>query len=151
MTQINRSFLMAPLGNMAWINASEVWRYFSVIRPKLQGTFAGDPSIGAMSPSLILSWIVWDTVLILAATGFYWLYAGRFGANLRQAALASLFFTLTVFGLLWLGAVNMGLVPASFIGAALPLAWAEQFIAALIVCWFQGKERRDSDLLTDAG
>jgi len=41
----------------------------------------------------------------------------------------------TVFGLIWLGIVNMGLAPAKFIWAALPLAWLEQLVAAGITFW----------------
>lgn len=127
------AFWIALLGNAIWINASEIWRYFYVVRPLLHDTFPGEAHIGAMSPAIFAVWTVWDTILILAATGFYWLFLSARGNTLANAVLGASAFTITVFGLLWLGVVNMGLVPANFISAALPFAWIEQIVAALIV------------------
>jgi hypothetical protein len=36
--------------------------------------------------------------------------------------------------------VNMGFVPARFIWIAVPLAWIEQVVAAIIVCWAMGRQ-----------
>ncbi|NVE94552.1 hypothetical protein [Altererythrobacter lutimaris] len=121
--------------NFIWINVSEVARYFLVVRPLLRSHFPDQPQIGAMNHQIFAIWGVWDLVLILAAIGFYWLWLERFGQSLRQLIAASLAFTLTVFGLLWIGVANMGLAPFSMVLAALPLAWVEQLIACWIVAW----------------
>lgn len=140
---IPRTFWLALIGNMIWINLSEVVRYFALIRPMLHESFPDQPEIAAITPALFASWMIWDTILILAATGFYWMYLERFGATSRHAGISSAFFTVTVFGLLWLGVANMGLVPLKFAWVALPFAWAEQFIAALIVIWVLRRESRE--------
>ncbi|MEO0419483.1 MAG: hypothetical protein AAF249_11490 [Pseudomonadota bacterium] len=128
-----RGFAIALAINFVWINLSEVWRYLMVIRPMLQETFPNDAAIAPFDLTTLAIWAVWDGILVFAATGFFWVYFKSVGASLRQAVFAALFFTIAVFGLLWVGAFNMGLVPARFIWVALPLAWLEQFVAAVIV------------------
>lgn len=132
-------FVMALLFNMIWVNISEVVRYFGLVKPMLHETFPGQDNIAMVTPMIFGSWMVWDTILIFAGTGFYWLYLEKFGRTKSNAVLCASAFTLTVFGLLWLGIVNMGLLPTSFIWSALPLAWGEQVIAALIVNWCMRK------------
>jgi len=130
-----RAFWLALGLNLVWINASEVWRYFQIVRPMLLDTFPNQPGIAAITPGIFASWMIWDTILIVAATGLYWLWLTKFRDGLAETIWASLAFTVTVFGLIWLGIVNMGLAPAKFICAALPLAWLEQLVAAGITFW----------------
>lgn len=130
-----QNFWVALIANFIWINASEIWRYLVVIRPMLQATYPGRSDIAPFTLPVFASWSVWDTVLILAATGFYWLYLNWAGRSVRQALVGASYFTFTIFGLIWLGVVNMGFVPPSFIWTALPLAWVEQAVAAIIVWW----------------
>ena len=127
----------AFLINFVWINLSEVVRYFLVVRPMLHAAFPGDAEVAPMSLGIFVVWGLWDLVLIAAATGFFWLWLERFGDGLRQIVYASAAFSLTVFGLLWLGVANMGLAPYTMIVVALPLAWAEQGIA----CWIVARAR----------
>jgi hypothetical protein len=126
---------LALIGNMIWINISETARYFLVVRPMLRDAFPGVEHIAAITPGIFAIWVIWDTILIIAATGFYWLHLAHFGATLGQAVIAATCLTVTLFGLLWLGIANMGLAPLSLLWAALPLALIEQTIAALIVRW----------------
>ncbi len=132
-TRIPAALRSAFLINFVWINLSEVARYFLVVRPMLHTAFPGDTGVAPMNLGIFAVWGLWDLVLIAAATGFYWLWLERFGDGLRQILYASAAFTLTVFGLLWLGVANMGLAPYAMIVVALPLAWAEQGIASWIV------------------
>ena len=135
------AFRTALLANFIWINVSEVARYFLLVKPMLHRAFQGDATVAPVTPAIFLSWMVWDTVLIGAATGFFWLVLTAWGASLRTAALAAGAFTVTVFGLLWLGVANMGLAPYHFLWTALPLAFAEQLVAALIVLWALRRRR----------
>lgn len=130
-----RYFWLAIGLNFIWINVSEVARYFGLIKPMLHDAFPGATHIAASSPGIVASWMLWDTVLIFAATGFFWMFLTQFGATIKNVLLGSIAFTVTVFGLIWVGIVNMGLAPIDFIWAALPLAWIEQIIAACIVLW----------------
>ena len=134
-TNTSKAFWLALGLNFIWINISEVARYFGLIKPMLHDTFPGADHVAVVSPAIFASWMIWDTILIIAATGFFWMFMQQFGTTIRNIALGSLGFTVAVFGLIWIGIVNMGLVPSSFIWAALPLAWLEQFIAAFIVYW----------------
>jgi hypothetical protein len=131
----NRNFWVALGINFLWINASEIWRYLAIVKPMLHETYPGRAEIAPFDLPTFASWSVWDTWLILAATGFYWLYLNWAGRGIRQALIAATLFTITIFGLLWLGIVNMGFVPARFIWIAVPLAWIEQLVAAIIVRW----------------
>jgi hypothetical protein len=125
----------ALIGNMIWINVSETARYFAVVRPMLHEAFPGMSHIAAVTPGIFAIWVVWDTILILAATGFYWLYLTHFETTIRSAVISAVCLTIPLFGLLWLGVANMGLAPISLLWAALPLALVEQIIAAFIVRW----------------
>ncbi|MEM6900912.1 MAG: hypothetical protein AAF583_14230 [Pseudomonadota bacterium] len=134
-SELARAFWLALLLNFIWINVSEVWRYFQIVRPMLLETFPDQVGIGAVTPGIFVSWMVWDTILILAATGFYWLWLAKFRLGPLHVILSSLCFTVTVFGLIWLGIANMGLAPPRFIWSALPLAWIEQAVAAALTLW----------------
>jgi len=129
------AFWLALGLNFVWINISEVARYFGLIKPMLHDSFPTAEHIATVTPLIFASWMLWDTILIIAATGFYWMFLLQFGVTLKNVFLSSLGFTISVFGLIWLGVVNMGLAPSSFLFAALPLAWIEQLIAAIIVFW----------------
>jgi hypothetical protein len=137
--QISRKFWIALAINFLWINASEIWRYLAIVKPMLHAAYPGRADIAPFDVPTFASWSVWDSWLILAATGFYWLYLNWAGRGVRQALIAATLLTVTVFGLIWLGVVNMGFVPARFIWIAVPLAWVEQVIAALVVWWAIGK------------
>ncbi len=130
-----RSFWLALIVNFVWINASEIWRYLVIVRPMLQAAYPGRADIAPFTLAVFASWSVWDTALIFAATGFYWLYLNWAGPKFRNAVQAATFFTVATFGLIWLGIVNMGFVAPYFIWTAVPLAWFEQAVAALIVRW----------------
>jgi hypothetical protein len=88
-----------------------------------------------MSFPVFMIWGVWDTVLLLAVTGFAWLFLDRYGPSLRNALIIGTLIWFAIFVILWLGMFNMNLVPPSIPAAALPLAWFEMVIAALIVRW----------------
>lgn len=140
------AFKTAFLVNFIWINLSEVARYFLVVRPMLHEALVGQDGVAPMSLGIFALWGIWDLVLIASATGFYWLWLERFGNNLRQIALASATFTVTIFGLIWLGIANMGLAPYLMIAVALPLAWLEQAIACWLVVWARTRTQPASSM-----
>jgi len=88
-----------------------------------------------MSLPIFLSWGVWDTLVLLVVTGFTWMYLDRFGGGARNALVAGTLVWLAIFVVLWLGLFNMNLATARIALTALPLAWIEMAIAALIVDW----------------
>jgi hypothetical protein len=132
-----RPLVTAFMANLVWINASEIARYFLVLRDMMKNAFPQIPEIAPMNLPVFLSWGVWDTILIFATTGFSWLYLERFGNNVRNAVVAGTLIWLAIFGLLWLGLLNMNLASLKILAAMLPWAWVELVIAALIVFRFR--------------
>lgn len=133
--EIPRALAMATAINAVWINASEIVRYFAFVRDMMQRAFPQVPDIVPMSLPIFLSWGVWDTLVLLVVTGFTWMYLDRFGGGARNALVAGTLVWLAIFVVLWLGLFNMDLATARIALTALPLAWIEMAIAALIVDW----------------
>lgn len=129
-----RAFALTLAVNFVWINASEVFRYFAFVMGMMRDALPM-PDVAPMSPGVFLIWGIWDTLLLVVVTGFVWLWLERFGAGWRQAVLAGTLVWLGVFGILWGALYNMNLAPLSVLAVALPLAWVEQVVAALIVNW----------------
>ena len=130
---LSRAFLFALLVNTVWINASEVFRYFVFVMPMMREAL---PEVGNVAPMdfvVFASWGVWDTILVIVATSSIWVMYDRFGSELRIALLAATGLWLGIFAILWLGLYNMNLATLEIILIALPLAWLEMFVAALIV------------------
>ncbi|WP_269581246.1 hypothetical protein [Roseibium sp. Sym1] len=121
--------------NFLWINASEVFRYFAFVMPMMREALPTLPDVAPMTLPVFLIWGLWDTVLILAATFLSWLMLERFGNTIGVAIAAGTLIWATVFVILWLGLYNMNLATVPVVLTALPLAWIEMVIAALIVRW----------------
>lgn len=132
-------FARALLANLVWINASEVFRYFAFVMPMMRESFPGVPDIAPMTLPVFLIWGVWDTILVVTATLLPWMAMRLFGASAIRTVLYGSGVWLAVFGILWLGLYNMNLATPRVLAVALPLAWAEMVIAALIVWWFAGR------------
>lgn len=128
-----RAFLNAVLLNTIWINLSEVFRYFVFLKGMIRNALPMVPDVAPMNIPVFLIWGFWDTLLVLAATGFAWLVLERFGPTIRVAILAGSAIWATVFVLIWVGIWNMNLATPAILAVALPLAWIEMVVAALIV------------------
>jgi hypothetical protein len=134
-----RPFLLTAALTAVWINVSEVFRYFTFIRPMMRDAFPQVPDIVPMSLPVFFIWGVWDTLIVAAVTGFTWLYLERFGRSNLNAVVAGTLAWAALFVTLWLGIYNMGLATLPILGVALPMSWVELAIAALLVNW--GMER----------
>jgi hypothetical protein len=131
----NQHFWTAIVANMLWINASEVFRYFVVLQSMVRRTFPQIPDVAPMNLGIFMIWGVWDTILIFAATFYFWLIFEKFGTHLRIVFFAATSVWATVFILLWLGMLNMNLATVEMLRAMLPMAWFEMLIAALLTRW----------------
>jgi hypothetical protein len=131
---------MALLLNMLWINASEVFRYFVFIMPMMRAALPDIPDVAPMDLPTFLIWGIWDTILIFAITGFSWLVFARAGATRANAVYAGTAAWLGIFVILWVGLFNMNLATPAIVLTALPLAWFEMIVAALIVRWCLGRK-----------
>lgn len=130
---VPRALMMATAANFVWVNASEIFRYFAFIQRMMRDAFPQLPDIAPMNIPIFLSWGVWDTLVVMAVSGFSWLYLERFGGGVRNALVAGSLVWIVVFGVLWLGLLNMNLATVRIVLTALPLAWIEMVVAALIV------------------
>lgn len=130
-----RAFLLTATVNAVWINASEIFRYFLFVMGMMREALPQIHNVAPMNLQVFLIWGVWDTILLLFATGFVWLWLERWGHTLTQALIAGTLVWLGVFGTLWIGLWNMNLATLSILAAALPLAWVEMLVAALITYW----------------
>jgi hypothetical protein len=132
---IPKALFVALALNFLWINVSEVFRYFAFVMPMMREALSMVPDVAPMSIPVFLIWGVWDTIVILAATFSSWLVFERFGYSMRNAVLAGSALWLAIFAVIWLALLNMNLATTKIILTALPLAWLEMVIAAMIVRW----------------
>lgn len=132
-------FALALLANFLWINFSEVARYFAFVMPMMREAFPSLPDIAPMNVPVFLVWGVWDTILVVAATLLPWMAMKLFGATPIRAIAYGTGVWLAIFVILWLGLYNMNLATPGVLAVALPLAWLEMVVAALIVWWFTAR------------
>ncbi|MBT9313455.1 hypothetical protein [Leptothoe kymatousa] len=130
-----QAFLKTLVANTIWINISEVFRYFAFVMPMMRNTFPRIENVAPMNAGVFAIWGLWDTILVIATTGFIWLFLERFGYGKRNAILAAVLFWMAVFVILWLGLFNMNLATPEILAVALPLALVEIMVAAIIVDW----------------
>ena len=131
----SRVFWLTALVNAVWINASEVFRYFVFVMPMMREAFPQVEGIAPMNLPVFAIWGAWDTILVLAVTGFVFLFLDRFGNGLLQAIIAGSLIWTAIFVILWLGLFNMNIATGAILAIALPLSWLEMVVAALIVNW----------------
>lgn len=135
---------MALIVNFIWINASEVFRYFAFVMPMMREAFPMVPDVAPMNLLVFMIWGVWDTILVLTATLLPWMAIKLFGASAIRAVLYGTGVWLSVFVILWLGLFNMNVATVSVLSIALPMAWVEMIVAALIVWWFTARDQAQS-------
>ncbi|MEM7641044.1 MAG: hypothetical protein AAF366_00785 [Pseudomonadota bacterium] len=133
--RIPRAFWVALGLNAVWINLSEVVRYFAFVMPMMRAAFPMVPDVAPMTLPVFLVWGLWDTILVVSVTAMSWLAVERFGATVTVALAAGSFAWMSIFVILWLGLFNMNLATGPILAVALPLAWLEMAVAALIVRW----------------
>ncbi len=134
-TATRRAFGVALIANVVWINLSEVFRYFVFIMPMMRNSLPEIADVAPMNLQVFLIWGVWDTVLVLAATGFAWLMLERFGTSAAVTIGTGTAIWAAIFLILWLGMWNMNLASLPILAVALPLALVEMVVAAAIVRW----------------
>ena len=137
-------FAIALIVNFIWINASEVFRYFAFVMPMMREAFPMVPDVAPMNFPVFMIWGVWDTILVLTATLLPWMAMKVFGASALRAVLYGTGVWMSVFVILWLGLYNMNMATGEVLAIALPLAWIEMVVATLIVWWFTGRDRAET-------
>jgi hypothetical protein len=128
-----KQFILTILIVSIWINISEVFRYFVIVKPMMQEYLAMLPGAIPMNWTVFAIWGIWDTILTSLVVFIYWLVAQRFGNNLMSTIISATTSWALFFLLFWLGMVNMGLSPISVALIALPLSLLEMIVASWIL------------------
>jgi hypothetical protein len=127
-----KAFALTCLVVSLWINASEIFRYFTFVMPLTRETLEVLPGVAPMNLSVFLVWGAWDTILTVMAVWYCWLHTERFGTGFWSVVASGTLSWLFLFVLFWIAMLNMGLARAGTPAIALPLAWLELVIAALL-------------------
>jgi hypothetical protein len=128
-----KQFILTILIVSIWINISEVFRYFVIVKPMMQEYLAMLPGAIPMNWIVFAIWGIWDTILTTLVVFIYWLVAQRFGNNLMSTVISATTSWALFFLLFWLGMVNMGLSSILIALIALPLSWLEMIVANWIL------------------
>lgn len=133
-----RYYISATLVTSLWVHASEVFRYFILVRPRAKAYWNDLAQIADMNATIFLIWGVWDTLLTAMIAFMYWLYIQVFPNNSQAVLVAGTISWLFFFVLYWVGAANMGYSSWQILWITLPLSWLEVIIACLILkLWYQ--------------
>ncbi len=125
-------FIQTALIVSIWINFSEVFRYFVLVKPMMQKYLSMVPGVVPMNWPVFALWGVWDTILTALVVFVYWLVAQRFGNDRKSVVLAGTTSWAFIFVLFWIAMINMGLASRAIAFVALPLAWFEMVVASWI-------------------
>jgi hypothetical protein len=135
-----KEFILITLIVSIWINASEIFRYFVIVRPMVQEYLSVIPNVAPMNLFVFSVWGVWDAILTALVVFVYWLVAQSFGHTRKSVILAATTSWLLFFVLFWLAMINMALAPLKLAFFALPLAWFELVIASWIAAKLYSKK-----------
>ena len=127
-----KDFIIITLLVSIWVNASEVFRYFVIVRPEMHDYLAPIKNVADMNLTIFIVWGAWDTLLTGLFVFLFWLCSTVFGNNYRTIIVASLVSWSFFFLLFWVGMANMNLSSWSFLCVVLPLALLETLVAAYI-------------------
>lgn len=127
-----KSFVIIVLLTSIWVNASEVFRYFVIVMPRVKDYWNDLESVADMNWIIFGIWGIWDTILTAMTVFLFWLYAQRFGNNNRSVVSSAILAWIFFFVLYWVGAANMGFSDWSILWIVLPLSLIELIIANFI-------------------
>ncbi|MGF1475829.1 MAG: hypothetical protein ACFB6S_09725 [Geminicoccaceae bacterium] len=127
-----RTILLTFIIVSLWVNASEVFRYFLFVMPMIRSQLSIVPDVAPMNLPVFLIWGIWGSILVVGLITVTWLWCERFGYSWAQAVLAGTAVWLFVFVIFWLGLWNMNLTESNTPLVALPLAWVEMVVGALL-------------------
>jgi hypothetical protein len=128
-----KKFIIISLIVSIWVNASEVFRYFVIVRPQMKSYLSMVPGIADMNLKIFSVWGLWDTILTMLVVFLYYLYSEKYGRKLYSIIKAGTICWAFFFLLFWIGMPNMGLADRSFVIIPLSLAWIEMIVACFIV------------------
>ncbi len=130
---ILKEFILIALITSIWVNASELVRYFSYVRPKMQAFFPYIPEMGKILDIQILAvWGFWDSLITVLYVFLFWLCAQVFGNTWKSIVISGVMSWAFFFVLYWVGTANMLLADWSDLLVVLPMALLETLVASYI-------------------
>lgn len=123
-----KQFLIITLIVSIWINISEVFRYFVLVRPRTKAFFKERTDIAAMDFEIFSIWGFWDTLLTAILVLVFWLYAKSYGNNQKSILVAGTIVWAAVFVIFWVATANMGLSSWDILWITLPLSLLEMLV-----------------------
>lgn len=127
-----KDFIVITIITSLWVNASEVFRYFVLVRPEMHEYLSVVPNVADMNWGIFAIWGLWDTLLTALYVFLFWLCAQTFGNNLKSILISGFMSWCFFFLLFWVGMANMNLSSWSYLLIVLPLALIETLVAAFI-------------------
>jgi hypothetical protein len=127
-----KDFIIITLITSLWVNVSEVFRYFVLVRPEMHNYLSMVPNVADMNLGIFAIWGLWDTLLSALYVYLFWLCAQVFGNNIRSVLTSGLMSWCFFFVLFWVGMANMSLSSWEYLVVVLPLTLVETLIAAFI-------------------
>jgi len=125
-------FIVIVIITSIWINISEVFRYFIIVRPEMHTYLHMVPNVADMNLGIFALWGLWDTVLSSLVVFTFWLMAEKFGYNSKTVLLAGTFSWAWLFFMFWFASANMNLTSWSFVTIPMVLSWFEMVVASYI-------------------
>lgn len=125
-------FLKLVLITSIWVNISEVFRYFVIVRPMMQEYLSAIPNVLPMDWGIFSIWGIWDTILTVGIVFIAWLCNRVYGQSTRAIIIAGTTSWALFFLLFWVGLVNMNLSKIDLLAYTLPLSWIETTVGAWI-------------------
>ena len=132
-TFVAKDFIAITFLTSIWVNASEVFRYFVLVRPEMHEYLSTVPNVANMNFAIFAIWGLWDTLLTALYVFLFWLCANVFGNNVKSILISGVMSWCFFFLLFWVGMANMNLSSWGYLLIVLPLALIETLIAAYII------------------
>ena len=132
-TFVAKDFIVITFLTSIWVNASEVFRYFVLVRPEMHEYLSTVPNVADMNFAIFAIWGLWDTLLTALYVFLFWLCANVFGNNVKSILISGVMSWCFFFLLFWVGMANMNLSSWGYLLIVLPLALIETLIAAYII------------------
>jgi len=127
-----KQFVIVTLITSIWINASEVFRYFVFVMPRVQNFFNYKEDVAVMDWGIFSIWGLWDTLVTAILVFIFWLYAKTFGFTIKSAVTAGVITWVAIFVVFWVATANMGLSEWKSLLVILPLCLLEMLVGAWI-------------------
>lgn len=127
----SKHFWLIVILTTLWINASEIFRYFVLVRPKTKSYWNHLEGIADMDVIIFLIWGVWDSILTLFVVLITWVCWKAFDSAREGISYASML-TWVMFVLFWVATANMGFSSWEILWITLPLSLLEMIVGAFI-------------------